>query len=144
MQRILRAALVVTLFAAAAAPAGAKIYCGRFAEPDGRFYLLKGIKKRAGAYGPVTGYLVGDGKPGAPVSGHYLRRASNAASVTLVEGVQTTFLGYETTIHNIRLPTVENYEGTHFATTVGGVNGVSGQSQLAVTWVDCREVPPLQ
>ena len=38
---VLRAALVVALFAAAA-PAGAKTYCGRFAEPDGRFVPPEG------------------------------------------------------------------------------------------------------
>src|SRR5262245_32761323 len=141
MQRIAGAFLV--LAALLAAPAGAKNYCGRFAEPDGRFYFLKGIKKRDGAYGPVSGYLVGEGKRSAVVSGHYQRRASNVASVTLIEGVQVGFLGYETTFHNFTLPAVEDWEGTHFATTVGGVNGTATQSQLDVTWVDCREVPPL-
>jgi hypothetical protein len=130
------------LSGALASPAAAKDLCLRTTEPgpDPYVYVLKRVKLKPGAFGPVSGYLtaIEGANETFPLSGSY-GVSGGSAYFTLVLGASSSGYGYDYAIHNFGID-LDGSGGTVYATR-HSQGGVEVESSGTTEPVDCKTVP---
>lgn len=124
------------LSAALARPAAAKDLCVQTSEPgpDPYVYVLKKVKLKAGAFGPVSGYLMAieGANDTFPLFGSY-GVSGGSAYFTVVLGASSSGFGYDYAIHNLGI-VLDGSGGTDYAThhSQGGAVVESSRSTAVV------------
>jgi hypothetical protein len=130
------------LSAGLAGPVAAKNLCVRTSEPgpDPFVYVLRKVKLKPGAFGPVSGYLIGieGANETSPLSGSY-GVSGGTAYFTVVLGASSSGFGYGYAVHNFGIA-LDGSGGTDYATH-HSQGGVVVESSGSTERVDCKTVP---
>lgn len=137
-------ATCAVLSVALARPAAAKDLCVQTTEPGGGIdpyvYVLKKVKLKPGAFGPVSGYLIAiEGANDTwPLFGSY-GVFGDSARFTIVLGVASGGYGYGYAIHNFGI-FLDGGGQIDYATHHSD-GGIETESSGSTAVVDCKTVP---
>jgi hypothetical protein len=127
-----------------ARPAAAKDLCVQTTEPasgpDPYVYVLRKVKLKPGAFGPVSGYLMAleGADETSPLFGSY-GVFGDSAYFTVVLGAASSGYGYDYVIHNFGIQ-LDGGGQTDYATH-HSQGGVETESSGSTAVVDCKMVP---